>query len=57
MEALYVIVPIIGLIVWLSVASLRHERKRLNDFNERVRTQVNPEQRFREAFDDPLKEW
>jgi len=57
MEALFVIVPIIGVIIWLSIASLRRERKSLSEFNERVRTQLNPEQRFREAFDDPSKEW
>lgn len=51
MEALFVIVPILGLVIWLSLASMRHERRRLDQISERVR-EITPEQRFREAFDD-----
>ena len=55
MEALFAIVPILGLVIWLSFASLRHERRRLDQLAERVRD-LTPEQRFREAYDDLSKE-
>jgi len=52
MEVLFAIVPILGLVIWLSLASMRHERRRLDRITEQVR-ELTPEQRFREAFDDP----
>lgn len=59
MEALYVIVPVLGLIGWLTLASLRHERRRLAEIRERMRTlsTSTPEQRAREAYDDLSTEW
>jgi hypothetical protein len=57
MEALFVVVPIVSLIVWLAVASLRHERRRLRRINNSLRAPSTPEQRAREAFDDLSREW
>lgn len=57
MEALFIVVPVILLIIWLGVASLRHERRQLDKINARYRPPSTPEQRLREAFDDPSTEW
>jgi hypothetical protein len=52
MEALFVIVPIIILIIWLSLASMRHERRRIDRITKDTRGVTTPEQRAREAYDD-----
>lgn len=57
MEALLVVVPVIVLIVWLALASLRHERRRLGRINDGLRVPSTPEQRAREAYDDLSSEW
>lgn len=57
MEALFVVVPVIVLIVWLALASLRHERRRLSRINDGLRVPSTPEQRAREAYDDLSSEW
>jgi hypothetical protein len=57
MEALFVVVPVFGLIIWLAIASLRHERRRLRRINDGLRAPSTPEQRGREAYDDLSREW
>lgn len=57
MEALFVVVPVIVLIVWLALASLSHERRRLGRINDGLRAPSTPEQRAREAYDDLSQGW
>ncbi len=57
MEALYVVVPIFGLIIALSIAAIRHERQRLKGIKDQYRAPSTPEQRAREAYDDISTEW